>query len=167
MAQIDDAVLRAHEDAGLVGKLHERDVDVVDVLLAPLVLPSPRGVQLGAEPIGEPALRVLEMLAPDDVHRHSEVALRDRAHEAVAKALLAPQVFFVAGLECEAFQLDDLNKLVVFREQRFGIVMGNVRNEAPQPLLLLLRHAAGGSGLGKIEPELSQDHSSCRPTLFC
>src|SRR5258705_3230431 len=107
------------------------------------------------------------MLSPDDMHRHSEVALRDRAPEAVAKALLAPQVFFVAGLECEAFQLDDLDKLVVFREQRFGVVVGDVRNEAPQPLLLLLRLAAGGSGLRKVEPEPSQDHSSCHPTLFC
>src|SRR6267378_3741309 len=131
-----------------------------------LMLPSPRGIQLGAEPVGERALRVLEMPSPDDMHRHSEVALGDRAHESVAKALLAPQVFFVAGLECEAFQLDDLNQLVVFREQRFGVVVGDIRNESPQPLLLLLRLAAGGSGLGKIEPELSQDHSSYRPTLF-
>src|SRR5258705_13202375 len=107
------------------------------------------------------------MLSPDDMHRHSEVALRDRAPEAVAKALLAPQVFFVPGLECEAFQLDDLDKLVVFREQRLSVVVGDIRNESPQPLLLLLRLAAGGSGLGKIETEPSQGHSSCRPTLFC
>ena len=78
VAQIDDAVLRSHEDTGLVGKLHERHVDVVDILLASLVLPSPRGVKLGAEPVGEPAFRVLEMLAPDDVHRDAEVALGAR-----------------------------------------------------------------------------------------
>src|SRR5258708_18403219 len=107
------------------------------------------------------------MLSPDDMHRHSEVALGDRAHEAVAKALLAPQVFFVAGLECEAFQLDDLDKLVVFREQRFGVVVGDIRNESPQPLLLLLRLAAGGSSRGKVTAQLIQGHSSIRPRPFC
>src|SRR5258705_9829785 len=107
------------------------------------------------------------MLSPDDMHRHSEVALRDRAPEAVAKALLASQVFFVAGLECEAFQLDDLDKLVVFREQRFGVVVGDIRNESPQPLLLLFRLAAGGGRLGKIQPQLCQDYSSRPPPPFC
>src|SRR5258708_17308334 len=150
VAQVDDAVLCAYQNAGLVGKFHERHENVVYVLLAPLMLPPPRGIQLGAKPVGKRALRVLEMLSPNDMHRHSEVALRDRTHEAVAKALLTPQIFFVARLEYQAFQLVNLNKLVVFREQRFGIVVGDVRNEPPQALLLLLRLAAGGGGPGTI-----------------
>ena len=61
-----------------------------------------------------------------------------------------------------ALLVDDA--LIVFREQRLAVVVGEVGDEAPEALLpaLLVRSRRHGTGEGQIEVSLG--HSCSRPT---
>src|SRR5438034_3418715 len=97
----------------------------------------------------------------------AEVALCNGSHKAVAEAFLALQLLFVPRLEGKSFELDDLDELVIFRQQGFAVVMREIRDEAPQPVLLGLRFAARRHRPRKPQCEASQGHNSSLPTPAC